>query len=311
MAGWPVDIGSNSFQGPTVANLDADDDPEVIIGISNGNLIAFDNDGSNLFMRDLGCVIKGGIVVADIDNNGSNDIILVTNLGLIYVVDNTGTNISPFPINIEQSVDSTPILADMDGNGTFEIIFGDNSGLLHSYDVTGVETANFPIDLDNSLKVSPAISDLDDDGDAEIVLPNQFGYYAIDYNSPVPDERIAWGMFKANLQRTNNSFEAGTSSSDVETPALVTSLVRNYPNPFNPTTTIHFNLREEGYTQLTIYNLKGQLVRTLQADHLEAGAHMVEWDGRDDSGRTATTGIYFYRLQTADYSGTRKMILMK
>ena len=199
----------------------------------------------------------------------------------------------------------------MDGNGTFEIIFGDNFGYLHSIDVTGAETASFPINLENSLKVSPAISDLDNDGDAEIIIPNQFGYYAIDYNSPVPDENIVWGMFRANLQRTNNSFDAGTGSSDAETPALVTNIVKNYPNPFNPTTTIHFNLKEAGYTQLTIYNMKGQLVRTLAADDLEAGAHMLVWDGKDDSGRASTTGIYFYRLQTADYVGTRKMLMMK
>ncbi len=311
IAGWPVDVGSNTYQGPTIANIDADDEPEVIVGISNGNLMAFNHDGSNIFIRDLGCIIKGGIVVADIDVDGNNDIILVSNSGDVYVVDNTGTDIGPFPVDVEQSVDSTPIIADMDNDGTFEIVFGDNFGYLHSYDISGSETVNFPIDLDNSLKVSPAIADLDGDGDVEIVLPNQYGYYAIDYNHPVADEDIAWATFKGNLCRTNNAYEAGTGFSDNETPSLVTNLINNYPNPFNPTTKIHFNLKEEGFTQLNIYNLKGQLVRTLKAEQMNAGTHIIEWDGKDDSGRTATTGIYFYKLQTADYSGTRKMIMMK
>jgi subtilisin family serine protease len=311
IAGWPVDVASNSYQGPTVANIDADPEPEVIIGISNGNLMAFNHDGSNLFMRDFGCVLKGGIVVADIDANGSNDIIFVGNSGDLYVVDNTGTEIGAFPVDVEESVDSTPILADLDGNGTLEIIFGDNAGYLHAYDVTGVEADNFPIDLGNSLRISPSIADLDVDGDAEIVLPNQYGYYAIDYSGAVPNDRIAWGSFKRNLRRTNNALDPTTGSSDTDTPDLITSLGNNYPNPFNPTTKINFTLKQDGFTELSIYNLKGQLVRTLHSDHLNSGVHFLEWDGRDDSGRSASTGIYFYKLQTVDFVAAKKMIMMK
>ncbi|KQC03897.1 MAG: hypothetical protein APR54_02230 [Candidatus Cloacimonas sp. SDB] len=311
IAGWPVAVGSNSYQGPTVANIDSDPDPEVIVGISNGSLMAFEHNGDLLFSRDLGCVIKGGIVVADIDADGNNDIILVSNSGDIYVVDNTGSDIGVFPIDVGNSVDSTPILADMDANGTFEIIFGDNFGYLHSYDVTGVETENFPINLENAIKVSAAIADLDGDGDAEIVVPNQYGYYAIDYLNPVPNERIAWSSFKRNLQRTNSAFDPTTGSNNNNTPNLISSLGKNYPNPFNPTTTIHFILKNEDFTEVSIYNIRGQKVKTLHAETLKAGSHSVKWDGRDDSGNAVATGIYFYKLQTSDYIAARKMIMMK
>jgi len=88
-------------------------------------------------------------------------------------------------------------------------------------------------------------------------------------------------------------------------------LGQNFPNPFNPTTTIGFSLPEAGNVSLKIYNIKGQLVRTLVDGATPAGYHEVNWDGRDQSDRAAASGVYFYRLETRDYSKTRKMMLIK
>jgi hypothetical protein len=92
---------------------------------------------------------------------------------------------------------------------------------------------------------------------------------------------------------------------------LVTSLDGNYPNPFNPTTMIKFGLHEDQAVSLTIYNVKGEKVRTLVNGELEAGYHSVLWNGRDDNGKTASSGVYFYKMKAGKYISTKKMILMK
>ncbi|MCD4819250.1 MAG: T9SS type A sorting domain-containing protein, partial [Candidatus Cloacimonetes bacterium] len=86
----------------------------------------------------------------------------------------------------------------------------------------------------------------------------------------------------------------------------------NYPNPFNPTTMISFSTTESTEnTELSIYNIKGQKVKTLVNDKLEVGDHSLVWNGKDDSGKQVTSGIYFYKLKSGRYTATKKMILMK
>lgn len=88
-------------------------------------------------------------------------------------------------------------------------------------------------------------------------------------------------------------------------------LLQNYPNPFNPTTTIAFSLPESNSVTLRIYNINGQLVRTLVSNTLDAGYHTFNWDGRSDNGSLTSSGIYIYRVVAGDYSATRRMILLK
>ena len=88
-------------------------------------------------------------------------------------------------------------------------------------------------------------------------------------------------------------------------------LSQNFPNPFNPTTTIAFGLPEPSTVSLTIFSVDGRRVRTLVNDHREAGRFVVAWDGRDDQGRSVASGAYFYRLVAEKRTSTKKMVLMK
>ena len=92
-------------------------------------------------------------------------------------------------------------------------------------------------------------------------------------------------------------------------------LAQNYPNPFNPVTTIPYAVgaRRSGTTPVTlkVYNVLGQLVRTLVDDEKAAGSHLVSWDGRDESGRQLSSGIYVYRLEVGDSGVTKKMLLLR
>lgn len=94
--------------------------------------------------------------------------------------------------------------------------------------------------------------------------------------------------------------------------AAAPSLAQNFPNPFNPSTSIAFTLTEAAAVDLSIYDTSGRLVRTLAAGRIFApGAHAVSWNGRDDRGRAAAAGVYLYRLDAGTFSETRRMALLK
>ncbi|PKN74034.1 MAG: Gingipain R [Candidatus Cloacimonetes bacterium HGW-Cloacimonetes-3] len=105
--------------------------------------------------------------------------------------------------------------------------------------------------------------------------------------------------------------EGVTSNDDAGLIPFVTSLEKNFPNPFNPETTIRFTTKEAGQVKLSVYNLKGQLIRNLVNNSLASGAHNIVWNGKDENGNSVASGIYLYRMETTNYSATQKMMLMK
>ena len=92
---------------------------------------------------------------------------------------------------------------------------------------------------------------------------------------------------------------------------FVTSLRGNFPNPFNPETTIHYSLESKEQVEIKIYNVRGQLVKTLVSGEMDKGDYKVVWNGKTDSGKAATSGIYFYQMSTPSYSKIQKMMLLK
>jgi 5'-nucleotidase/UDP-sugar diphosphatase len=101
--------------------------------------------------------------------------------------------------------------------------------------------------------------------------------------------------------------QAGTGASLPQT----FELHQNYPNPFNPETQISYSLPQDGQVRLAIYNVLGQQVKVLVDEYQSAGIKTVIWDGRNQSGETVSSGMYFYRLQVGEVVQTKKMSLMK
>ena len=102
------------------------------------------------------------------------------------------------------------------------------------------------------------------------------------------------------------------TGTDADEPFItVTELKGNYPNPFNPNTTIKFTLAKDSSVTLKIYNLRGQLIKSLLKKELSAGTHQVRWDGTDLNNKQVTSGIYLYVLDTDDQRMQRKMIMLK
>ena len=101
-----------------------------------------------------------------------------------------------------------------------------------------------------------------------------------------------------------------TVDEEDQTPETI-PLIKTYPNPFNPSTTIEFTLPESGFAIITIYSMAGQKIRELNADFMPAGTHMLMWDGRDSNGTAVSSGIYITRLQAGKHTATGRMVLMK
>ena len=94
-------------------------------------------------------------------------------------------------------------------------------------------------------------------------------------------------------------------------PRLVDHLTQNFPNPFNPQTTLAFSLKHASDVSLTIYDVGGRRVRELVNEHRTPGAYKVVWDGRDGKGTQVSSGVYFYKLVAGSFVDTKKMMLLK
>jgi len=146
------------------------------------------------------------------------------------------------------------------------------------------EMTNFPY---SGINIAPAVVDIDSDGKPELFIGSRAGglqYFEMDeglyINSPIiiPQQIV---------------------------------LHSNYPNPFNSSTTIKFELTKDDFVRLIIYDLRGRMVKQLIHSDIKTGEWKVTWNGTDDSGKMVSAGIYLCVLKSDTYAQTRKMILLK
>jgi hypothetical protein len=120
---------------------------------------------------------------------------------------------------------------------------------------------------------------------------------------------------ESDLIRVRYTSTALTPQVPVENDSDVTNIVsnvRNYPNPFNPSTKIQFSLKERcNDLKVSVYNIKGQRIRTLYRGLADQGLHTVEWDGKDKNHKDSATGIYFYRVKANGDNRIGKMLMLK
>jgi PKD repeat protein len=102
-----------------------------------------------------------------------------------------------------------------------------------------------------------------------------------------------------------------TTGTDDQTQASVLMSLANYPNPFNPATTICFNIPKFSQVNLSVYNIKGQIVKQLADENMQQGQHKVVWDGRDEYRKAVSSGVYFVRLEAGHQTITGKVMLLK
>ena len=194
------------------------------------------------------------------------------------------------------------------------------SGEWLEYTVTVPVTGDYPFEARVSSLMNGGIFHLELDGvdvTGDIIVPVTTGWQT--WTTVTGTAALTAGTRTLRFVPTTvgfnlNYFEflAGISAVDQDVPASGYALHPCYPNPFNPSTTVSFDLPERATVNLAIYDLAGQMVRTLvAAETVAAGRHEVVWNGRDTAGRAVAAGVYFCRLDAGGYSQTVRMALVK
>lgn len=164
-------------------------------------------------------------------------------------------------------------------------------------------------------------------GGCIVANPGQFGLMAVYRDDPVteadegaePNESITImaeqyefeGLQWTEMGAVFEFNDVARLVSETDRVPIRTVLHHNYPNPFNPTTTISYDLASGEIVILAIFDVRGRCVQTLVRGWRPAGRYRIEWAGRDSSGHRVASGVYFCRLETESYSLTRKMVLLK
>ena len=313
LPGFPIVLNDAVKSSVVLANLDgsAGGELDIIFGSNDNNIHAYDASGTKLWSYSAsGQDVKINPGVSDIESDGDLEIIFIGASRDIYAVDHTGTLLSGWPLSTGGSTYSSPVIADIDDDGMAEIFVGATDYYLYGLNLDGSNLIGFPAKLSSKVHGTPTIDDLDGDGDAEIVVGTDDDLSVLDLPGQMARTKRFWSMHRGNLHRTGAHLYLPVSiATDDQLPGEY-KLYKNYPNPFNPSTSIGFDVPISGAVDLEIIDIRGRVVETLISDHMNPGVYSVVWDGRFN-GKPASAGLYLYRLSTPNGVFIKKMTLLK
>ena len=220
-------------------------------------------------------------------------------------------------IDLKSDYSSSTINLEIDYNGP---IRGMEFELNYNSELVDIQTP-YLIDAQGNVMIS---SNMVADGTKKVVVTDMQGgtikpvgevYLSI----PVVFKGSIYDVGQVEIDNINVAGFAGdlidyvsrTAISDVKLIPSDFSLQQNFPNPFNPSTEIRFDLPEEGQVELSVFNMQGQKVRTLESGRMAPGYHAIIWNGTNDNGSRVSTGMYFYSIQTNKFQAVRKMLFLK
>jgi len=301
---FPITLPTTNATAPLITS------DRIIVGSFN-NLYSLDYSGTIINQYE----INGSPVMPianDFNNDGYVDYAFVTTTRYLYIVSENGQILEGYPVRLNKSSQTPPLSTDLTGDGFPELICFDSSNNIYIYDYQGISLPNFPFATNLSTATPATIGDIHGDGELSFVLGYSQGIAMANLKLPLNEDVPAWLTYRNNYHRTgfmDTSFAVSNQDNDAH--IFTTALKGNFPNPFNPETTIAFSLEKAGQVKLDVYNIKGQKVKSLTNQALDKGRHNVVWNGTDNLGRKVSSGVYLYRLQTETHQFNSKMILMK
>ncbi len=330
------------------SDFDLDGDMDLFVANQDTTDLLFRNDGSGIFANvslflPTDTLISRGAVWGDYDLNGYPDLFISGFGSSNRLMAGSDSSFSERPASVIILSDYSPAAAwaDYDGDGDLDLsvinipVLGSgnnqqiNNALCSSnswlnVDLEGVVSNRDGIGARITLYSygKAYLRELTGHGAgfssspllAHFGIPNDYAIDSVVVKWPRgARQTVAAPASKQTLLITEDtSYYVGVDGADDAAPPARLVLHGNVPNPFNPTTTIRFELPLSGKVRLDVYDVAGRQVRTLiEWQALAAGSHDVVWNGRDESGTDAASGIYFYKLRAAGESRTKKMILIR
>ena len=124
-------------------------------------------------------------------------------------------------------------------------------------------------------------------------------------------EALSWKTYRGNYSRSGSLGTTLLSNKITNIFPENFIIYPNFPNPFNPMTHIRYDLPEDQFVNITIYDVMGRNIRTLMNSNQTAGYHSVRWDAKNDTGEGVAAGMYIYTIQAGEFRATKKMVLLK
>jgi peptidase C25-like protein/flagellar hook capping protein FlgD/VCBS repeat protein len=328
--GWPFVASGLMSSSPAIGDVVPGGGLEIAIASSNDSVYVLTSSGARApgWPRPLELTPGNGRVNSPVLaplrrhlGDLSLCVIVCGAQGQLVAYDPSGTVLPGWSaVQLGAASEASPAVADLDGDGKLEVLIGAEDRRLYAFHFDGTPVSGFPIETSAEIRGTPALWDLDGDGATDIVIAGWDGnLHAWRYPGSFQESGMAWPMFHHDNWRTGvATFPVLTAVDPPPIPEPAPSparaaLQQNRPNPFNPLTVIGYSVPGAAPVRVTlrIYTASGRLVRTLVSRRDQPGYHEARWDGRDDHGLAAASGVYLYRAEIGAATFTRKMALLR
>ena len=330
LPGWPFQASGVLSSSPAIGDIVTGNGLEVAVAGSNDSVYVLTSSGTRApgWPRPLELTPGNGrvnsVALAALRGHLGDPSLCVVAAGVdgtVRAFAPSGATLAGWSgVSIGASTEASPAVADLDGDGALEVLIGAEDRKLHAYHFDGTPVSGFPIETGAEVRGTPAIWDLDGDGATDILVAGWDRLLrAWRYPGTFQKKGMAWPMFHHDGWRTGVASFPILTAIEPETeapppaPGAPATLAQNRPNPFNPSTVIGYSVPGSARLRVAIrvYTVAGRLVRTLVQRTDEPGYHEARWDGTDDHGRPAASGVYLYRAEIGAAVLTRKMALLR
>jgi peptidase C25-like protein/flagellar hook capping protein FlgD/VCBS repeat protein len=330
LPGWPFQASGVLSSSPAIGDIVSGNGLEVAVAGSNDSVYVLTSSGARAtgWPRPLELTPGNGrvnsVALAPLRGHLGDPSLCVVVAGVdgtVKAFAPSGATLAGWSgVSIGASTEASPAVADLDGDGALEVLIGAEDRKVHAYRFDGTPVSGFPIETGAEVRGTPAIWDLDGDGATDILVAGWDRLLRVwRYPGTFQKKGMAWPMFHHDGWRTGvASFPILTAiepetEAPPPTPGVPATLAQNRPNPFNPSTVIGYSVPGSARQRVAIrvYTVAGRLVRTLVQRTDEPGYHEARWDGTDDHGRPAASGVYLYRAEIGAAVLTRKMALLR